>query len=260
VELPDDSAALVLRVEFVGGFVPPDVVAGRLPLASVHADGRVFVEGPMAAVYPGFAWPNVQVVDVGRDGVEELAAAALAAGVAGTDDLGTPPLADAPSTRFTVVTPEGTHVREVYGLTETAGMPDTGLTPAQESARRQLRDLLARVTDLGLSEAGDELPVSYAPTAVAGLVRPWIASEDDLAQGPTPEPVPWPGPELPGTRLGPLPVVTCVTATGAEATAVREAAGDANMLTPWLSADGRRWSVTFRPLLPDESGCDDLVE
>jgi hypothetical protein len=260
VELPDDSAAVVLRVEFVGGFVTPEMLTGRLPLASVHADGRVFVEGPVPAIYPGFAWPNVQVVDVGRDGVQELAAAALAAGVAETDDLGTPPLADVPSTRFTLVTPEGTYVRDVYGLTETAGMPDAGLTPTQESARQELRDLFARLTDQGLPEAGDEPPVSYAPTAVAGVVRPWIASEEDIAQGLVPEPVPWPGPELPGTPLGPLPDLTCVTVTGAEATAVREAAGEANMLTPWVSADGRRWSVTFRPLLPDESGCADLVD
>jgi hypothetical protein len=54
--------------------------------------------------------------------------------------------------------------------------------------------------------------------------------------------------------------VTCVTATGAEATAVIEAAGGANLLTPWLSADGTRWSVLFRPLLPDESGCADLAD
>jgi hypothetical protein len=98
------------------------------------------------------------------------------------------------------------------------------------------------------------------PSAVAGIVRPWTAPEADIAQGLSPEPVPWPGPALPGTPLGGLPDVTCVTATGGEATAVIEAAGGANLLTPWLSADGNRWSVLFRPLLPDESGCADLAD
>ncbi|WP_209306655.1 hypothetical protein [Blastococcus sp. CT_GayMR19] len=213
----------------------------------------------MPAIYPGFAWPNVQVVDIGRDGVQGLAERALAAGVAETGDLGMPPIADVPSTRFTLVTADATYVREVYGLAETAGGPADGLTPAQEAARRELSDLFAAVTGLGLTEAGDEPPLPYVPSAVAGVVRPWTAPEEDIAQGLSPEPVPWPGPALPGTPLGGLPDLSCVTATGAEATAVIEAAGGANLLTPWLSADGTRWSVLFRPLLPDESGCADLA-
>ena len=28
--------------------------------------------------------------------------------------------------------------------------------------------------------------------------------------------------------------------------------------TPWVTSDGARWTVTFRPLLPDESSCADL--
>ena len=37
------------------------------------------------------------------------------------------------------------------------------------------------------------------------------------------------------------------------------AAGTGNALTPWVTPDGGHWSVTFRPLLPDESGCSDLA-
>jgi hypothetical protein len=72
--------------------------------------------------------------------------------------------------------------------------------------------------------------------------------------------VPWPGPALPGEPIGPLPDLGCVVATGDQATAVIAAARDANVLTPWLSPDDIRWSVTFRPLLPDESGCADLLD
>jgi hypothetical protein len=258
VDLPPESGALVLRVEHVGGFTTPEMQAGRLPLVSVYADGRVIVEGPVAAIYPAFAWPNVQVLDIGEDGVLRLVDRALAAGVAETADLGTPPLADVPSTRFTLVTATETHVREVYGLTETAGMPGSGLTPEQEAARRELGELFAELTDIGVLEAGDEPPGRYAPEAVAAVVRPWSAPEEDIAQGLSPEPVPWPGPPLPGERLGRLPDLTCVVATGAQAAAVETAAGEANALTPW-SSGGATWSVTFRPLLPDESGCADLA-
>jgi hypothetical protein len=259
--LPDGSdGTLVLQADRTGGFVLPGASAGRLPIASVYADGRVIVDGPVEAIYPGFAWPNVQVFDIGRERVQELADRALAAGVAETDDLGVPPLADAPSTRFTLVTADGTHVREVYGLTETVGMPDSGLTEEQEAARGELRGLLDELTGLAVLEAGDPPPESWTPTAVAAIARPYAASETDAEQGLVPEPVPWPGPALPGRPLGPVPDLTCVTAVGDEATAVIEAAQNANVLTPWLSPDGSRWSLVFRPLLPHEVGCEDLVD
>jgi hypothetical protein len=258
-QLPAEPGALVLRVEHVGGFTTPETQAGRLPVVSAYADGRVILEGPMPAIYPAFAWPNVQVLDIGPDKVQEVADRALAAGVAETDDLGMPPLADLPSTRFTLVTADATHIREVYGLTETEGMPDTGLTDAQEAAREELRELFTELTDLAVAEAGEDAPESWTPAAVAAVVRPWTASEEDIAQGLTPEPVPWPGPALPGEPLGPLPDLGCAVATGDQATAVITAAGHANVLTPWASPDGTRWSVTFRPLLPDETGCADLL-
>jgi hypothetical protein len=259
-ELPADAGALVLRVEHTGGFTTPEMQAARLPIVSAYADGRVILQGPVAAIYPGFAWPNIQVLEVGKEGVQELADRALAAGVAETDDLGTPPLADVPSTRFTLVTAAGTHVREVYGLTETAGLPDPGLTDAQVAARQRLQDLFDELTDLTLAQRPEDVPQPWTPAAVAAVVRPWTAPEEDIAQGLNPEPVPWPGPALPGEPLGPLPDLGCVVATGDEVTAVIAAASGANVLTPWSSPDGGRWSVTFRPLLPDESGCADLQD
>src|SRR4029453_1962953 len=106
---------------------------------------------------------------------QELADRALAAGVAETSDLGMPPLADVPSTRFTLVTADATHVREVYGLTETEGMPDPGLTDAQEAARQELRDLFTELTDLAVAEAGEDAPESWTPAAAAAGGPLWSA-------------------------------------------------------------------------------------
>jgi hypothetical protein len=254
-QLPD--AGVVLQVGFTGGFVTPETTMSRLPVASVHADGRVFVEGPVPAVYPGPAWPNVQVVQIDRARVQELADRALAAGVAGTTDLGTPPLADVPSTRFTLVTATATHVREVYGLRETAGMPGSGLTPAQEAARARLGALLDEVSDLALAGPGDgSVPQPWTPSAVSVLARPWTPPAEDVLDL-VPPPQPWPGPPLPGPLVGTLDL-GCVTATGEQAAAVVEAARAATTLTSWLTPDGARWTVTFRPLLPHEGGCADL--
>ena len=249
---PSQAAAtegLVLRAEETGGFVTPSMLAGRLPRASVYADGRVITEGPVPAIYPGPALPNLQVAQIGREAVQELVDRALAAGVDETSDLGTPPIADAPSSRFTVVTAEDTYVREVYALWETT--EEAGLTAGQAAAREALADLLGALTDPGAAAT-----TPFATQSLAAIAAPWVDPGDALVQ---PE-LAWPGPALPGEPTGGPPDVTCVTATGVEAQALLQAAGAANAATPWTTADGARWSVTFRPLLPDETGCADLTD
>ena len=256
LDLPDDGDALVLQVAYTGGFLTPEMLAGRLPVLSVYADGRVLSEGPVIAIYPGPAWPNVQVQQADRATVQRLVQHALTAGVADTTDLGTPAIADAPSTRFTVTTAAGTTVREVYALSEGAGT-SSGLTDEQQAARAELADLLTELTDLP-QELGpaEQAPAAYEPTAVAALARPWSAPADDLSLGTRPD-LPWPGPALPGETVG--PELGCTVATGDQATAVVAAARGADQLTPWTTGDGARWSISFRPLLPHESGCGDLA-
>jgi hypothetical protein len=251
-DLPDPAPSpaaegLVLRVEHTGGFVTPSMLAGRLPLLSVYADGRVITEGPVVAIYPAPALPNLQVAEIEPAAVTELVDRALAAGVDESADLGTPPIADAPTTRFTVVTADDTHVREVYALRETTG--GAGLTGEQVAAREELVDLLESLTDTGSPST-----TTFEAEAVAAIASPWVDPDDGLVQ---PEQA-WPGPALPGESTGGPPDVTCVTATGAQAQALLQAAATGNAATPWTTGDGARWSVTFRPLLPDETGCADL--
>lgn len=256
VPLPDDGSALVLQVSSTGGFVTPEMLAGRLPLISVYADGRVLSEGPVAAIHPGPAWPDVQLQQTDRATVQTLVRDALEAGVAETSDLGSPGIADATSTRFTLTTADGTTVREVYALTEGAGGAG-GLTEEQQAARAELADLVTGLTDLPLSLGPEgQAPASYEPAAVAVLARPWSAPEGDPVPADQPE-LPWPGPALPGEPVG--PGVSCVVASGDQARAVEGAARGANTLTPWRTGDGARWWIGFRPLLPHESGCADLT-
>ena len=244
---PDD---LVLRVAFTGGFVAPQATVSRLPLVSVYGDGRVLTEGPVEAIYPGPALPNVQVSRLDRAAVQDLVDRALAAGVGDTADLGAPPIADAPATRFTVFTGLETVEREVYALQETP-QDGAGLSAAQRDARARLSAFLGELTDLGAS--GSE---PYRAEAVAALASSYVPAEDPRLAQPDQS---WPGPALPGDPLpGPLGL-SCAVATGPQAAAVLDAAGSANALTPWVTPDGARWSLTLRPLLPDESGCADLT-
>jgi hypothetical protein len=260
--LPGAPDELVLQVAYTGGYVTPETSLGRLPIVSIYADGRVLTEGPVPAVYPGPAWPNVQVQQIGRAAVHTLVDHARAAGVTETGDLGMPALADVPSTRFTLATATATTVREVYALSESTGTDpaDSGLTAEQLAARAELRGLLDELTDLPGTLGPDAVsPVAaYEPAAVAALARPWTVAgsgEPELV-GPDAR---WPGPALPGEPAGPLPDLGCVTATGEQARAVVAAARAATSLTPWVTDDGARWAVTFRPLLPHESGCADLT-
>jgi predicted small lipoprotein YifL len=245
------TEGLVLRVEVTGGFVSPSATAGRLPLVSIYADGRVISEGPTIDIYPAPALPNLQERHIDPSEVQHLVDSALAAGVADTSDLGSPPIADATTTRITLVTAENTYVREAYALTEGAS-ETTGLTEAQRAARAELSDLVDTLTG-PTADSGDT--VAYAPTAMAALASAWVDPQDGLTQ---PE-VPWPGPALPGEPLG-MPDLTCVTVTGDQQQALVSAAGTANAATPWVTPDGTRWTVTLRPLLPDESSCADLQD
>src|SRR3954470_13676650 len=175
---PSPAAAtegLVLRVDLTGGFAPPTVLAGRLPVVSVYADGRVITEGPVAAIYPGPALPNLQVRQIDRAAVQDLVDRAMDAGVAETADLGSPPVADATSTRFTLVTASDTYVREAYALSE-APAEGTGLTQEQQAPRSKLGDLMSPLTD---TAAGQET-TPYAPDTVAVLVTPWSDPQDGL--------------------------------------------------------------------------------
>lgn len=259
---PTTDDDLVLRVDHTGGFSTPAMLASRVPVVSVYADGRVITEGPQIAIFPAPALPNLQVRQIEPEGVETLVDLALEAGVGEDPDLGEPPIADATSTRFTVMTASGTEQLEAYALSEATAPvgpgPDLGLTPEQQAVRAELLDLLDALTNLPqtLGEEAVTAEEPYEPQAVAAIVTPWV---DPGMEDIEPAEVAWPGPELPGEPLVPAMDVSCVTATGDEAEAVLDAAADANSATAWTSGDAR-WSVALRPLLPAESGCEDLIE
>jgi hypothetical protein len=242
---PDD---LVLQMAWTDGFVTPQLLTARLPIVSVYGDGRVVTQGPVVAVFPGPALPNLQLQRIGPDAVQDLVDRALDAGVGDTADLGMPPVADLPSTRFTVDTGLEVVRREVYALSVVDEL--AGLTEEQVAARAELRSFADELT--ALSADGTE---PYRPAAVAAVVTPY--TPPDASEPAQPE-VPWPGPALPGEPLDSALGTSCLVATGDDAAAVLEAARSATSLTPWVGPDGARWSVTFRPLLPHETGCADL--
>ncbi|BCJ69957.1 hypothetical protein [Polymorphospora rubra] len=254
VSLESDVAAI--RVDYTGGFSTPAMLASRIPLIAVYGDGRVFTQGPQVMIYPGPALPNLQVQTISESDVDALVERALAAGVGEAKDFGQPPVADAASTRITVVTSDGEKVLEVYALEETPE-DGAGLTADQVSARAKVKEFVASLTDLSgtLGAGATGQPTAYVPTAVAAIAEPWVAGDPAL---PAPPEVAWPGPALPGEPLGPGLDVGCVSAAGDAAAKVLSAAATATSATPWTS-EGKTWTVHLRPLLPDEADCADLL-
>jgi len=244
---PQGGNDLVIRTEQFGGFVPPDRVVGALPQVSVYADGRVITDGPVPAKYPGPALPNVQVQTITPEQVRELIRSSEAAGVRNGADLGRPNVADAPNTRITVVTPQGTQSVTVAALHESRPQ-DPQLTPAQRSAREKLAKYVSSLTSLQTSQAN---VAPYEAGSVAVLARPWV---DPGGTDPKSPEKAWPGPALPGTYLNAAIKIGCVVVTGAEKDKVWAAAKDATAITPW-TADGTKYLINFRPMLPDEAGC-----
>lgn len=253
-EGPHPADAVVFQMTSIGGFGMPSALASRIPSISVYGDGRVISEGPTILIHPGPALPNLQVHPIAPEAVSTLLESARAAGVDGAVDFGTPALADAPTTRFTVRGANGTEQIDVPALAE-AGGDAPGLTADQQAARTRLRAFVASLTgDSGpLTPAKGDSAKPYVPTAVAGVAEPFTNPEN-LGQ---PE-VAWPGPALPGEPLGSGNGPGCVTVTGDALQTLLAAAAEATAASPWTS-NGKSWVVQLRPLLPDETSCGDLV-
>jgi hypothetical protein len=239
---------LVLRTETYGGFVAPDLVLGRFPQLSVYGDGRVISEGPVPAIYPGPALPNLQVSMITPEFLQSLVKEGLAAGVRNGADLGQPGVADAPTTRVTVVTTGGKQVVTINALSE-APSNDRRLTADQRDARARIAAYVKKLNALP-TRPGAPRPTAYEPTSLAVFAAPWTKP----ANGPVPPAKAWPGPALPGKDIDSATKAGCVAVTGDQTPKVLSAAKSGNALTPWTTGTSK-WRIVFRPLLPDESGC-----
>lgn len=249
---PDD---LVLRVDVSGGMVPVAMTVTEVPTLSVYGDGRVVTNGPMIEIYPSPALPNVQVQRISTADVAKLVDRAVDAGVGKQADFGMPNVADAPTTHIMVRTAAGEQVSDVPAL----GIGEDSLNNSQRAARQRLQRLVEALTDLPstLGKGAVSQSTAFPATGVAAVAVTWTEMGGDQGVKP-PAPVAWPGPALPGEAVPDRPGVHCVSATGEQATRILDAAAKANSRTPWTSA-GASWQVTFRPFLPGESTCADLV-
>jgi hypothetical protein len=246
---------LLVRVALEGGFVPVEWTYTNIPTFSLYGDGTLVSPGAQIELYPGPALPAISSRTVDEAGIQAILRGALDAtdGIP-TDlgDMGSMNVADAATTVITVRADGVERTIEAYALAEVPERPD-GMSREVFEARQRLSALVGKLGALDqwlpAGSLGDEN--AYRGEAARLLVGEY-RKVDDLAQ----EPVAWP---IGGTlsRFGePTQPASyrCGTVSGSDWAAVRDQASRANQLTPWTDA-GDRFSILFRPLLPDESGC-----
>lgn len=254
---PTGADQMVLRVQLDGGFVPPDTIFARMPSFSLMGDGTVIEPGAQDEIYPGQALPPLVARTISEDGIQAILGAAIDAGLdrdATLGDLGTVGVSDMPTTVFTLSANGETHRVEAYALGVPGEERPEGMSQETWAARQALSSFEERLGRLAawLPEGSIGADAPYGAPAAALLVRNYRGDP-----GLTEEPIAWPldtglagfGFADPSGMDG-----RCGTVTGTDWEALRPAAQGANTLSPWTS-DGRRYAITFRPLLPDQHGC-----
>lgn len=256
---PAGPAALVLRVDTSGGLVAPSFAMQHVPGFSLYGDGTSITPGAQIEIYPGPALASLIASPITEVGVQAILRAAKDAGLfSSTDytDLGSVGIADAGTTTFTVVVDGHTYVTRAYALGELSTRPQ-GMSPDEFAARQALLSFSNSLGD----------PASWLPKGSVGAGSPYtptglrifVGAYQPGGRGLTEPVVDWPlQPGLAGfgakSPSGFAIQLECGTVTGGDLAALLPLVQMANQLTPWAS-DGKRYALTFRPLLPDETGC-----
>jgi hypothetical protein len=246
---------LLVRVTLEGGFVPVEWNLTNVPAFSLYGEGTLVQPGAQIEIYPSPALPAISSRTVDEAGIQAILRAALDAtdGMpADLGDIGSMNVADAATTVITVRADGIERSIEAYALAEVPERPD-GMGEDVYRARQRLSALVGTLGALDqwlpAGSLGEEN--SYRGEAARLFVGEY-RKVDDLPQ----EPIAWP---MDGalSRFGEPTQPAgyrCGTVSGDDWAAVRDEASRANELTPWTDA-GDRFSILFRPLLPDESGC-----
>lgn len=232
-EHPTGADEVVVSIEQEGGFATVEMIFSRVPTLLVSGDGRQFTPGPQIAIYPGPLLPNVQVADIGEEGIQALLALADDHGLFQDREYEAPTnIADATDTVVTIRVDGETYVHRAYALGIEDRLDEAG-TVIEDEARQQLADFVAAAS----SEIRAD---TRAFDAEHYLVR--ATPIDDLS-GFDVEPtvVPWPA----DVDVD-LSTADCVEIA---ADAIGDTFAEANQLT-FFEQDGVTYQLAAKPKLP----------
>jgi hypothetical protein len=250
-----DSHDVLVRVAYEGGFVAPEWTFKSLPSFSLFGDGTLILPGAQIELYPGPALPSISTRTVTEDGIQATLEEVLHSIQGVPDemlDMGSVGMADVPTTVITIHAGDVDRTIKVYGLSELTERPQR-MSVEEFQARGRLQALVTKLGGMGTWLPNGSLGTE---TMYEGSGARLFVSEYQKVDLPQ-EPIRWPL-ETKLDRFGEvetaLNTYRCGVVEGAEWASLREAAARANELTPWTES-GARFSILFRPLLPDESSC-----
>lgn len=250
-EHPTGAKDVLVSIDVAGGFLPMEFNLRNTAEFLLLGDGTVIAAGVTDMRYPGPAINPLQTTTISEGQIQELLAAAEAAGLLGGEvDYGNPAVTDLPDTHVDVTVGGSTSSQSAYALGFDNGT-SLGLNDSQITAREALQDFID--TAQALIQADSEL---YAPAEVVAYRLSAQAAppieEPDLVQ----EPRSWPIPTLPPPAAE-TELSSCVVISGQEAADLLTALQDANELTPWLIGSDSEppARMAFRPQLPGDPGC-----
>jgi hypothetical protein len=251
------TPTVFLKVTSEGGFINPAATLNALPIVEVLTDGRILTPGAVAAIAPAPLLPTVDVRDAGAKGATAILAAIQQAGL-DRPAAGEPAIpGDLGTTIFSVTIDDETIDTRLAGGGPGVGGPGgPGVGGSADPGRAAAFALLDRLVDPTEAWGNASAPIAsrYVPAGYRVFVIPGAPSSDPAAVQP---PVAW-------------PLSTPLDAFGTAAVPDRGIAGlrqgvvlgaDAATLGPILArataettftSGGRSWTLSVRPLLPDE--------
>jgi len=251
VSHPTGGDEIVLQIASGGGLVPVEFNLTALPELSLYGDGTVIVNGPVDAMYPGRALPNLQTTTLSEEVVQAVLSAATEAGLFDTTfDYGQPTIADGTTTSIEIVAGETTRGLDIYalGIEDGAG----GLTVEQQQARAALNEFRRRLVDLTTFVEGEVIWSPYQFSALAVFSQPMDPSYTPDPSDVQPNHLDWPLGDLASLGEEVPPGFRRTVVSGTDLASLQPLLSEATAITLWNSGN-RDYRVFFRPLLPEES-------
>jgi hypothetical protein len=250
IEHATGATDVLLRFEEGGGFVMPAFLATQAPIFTLYGDGTIIFRNPELEqpqpVGDVFPMNPFRTARLSEDQIQDLLAYALGEGGLGVarPEYGNDLVADASTAVFTVDAGGVKKTVSVYALGfDDAGVPDA---PARAAFGR-LKDRLTNI-DKGGTFATDE----YIPERYRGILLE--------GQPGVPGAIPWPWPDIapadftanadPNAFQLPARVLTV---DEVEALGIEPFTGGLQGVTLLGPDDGKAYSFSLRPLLPDEA-------
>jgi hypothetical protein len=250
-----DGHDVLIRVAYEGGFVALEWTYRSIPSFSLYGDGTLVLPGAQMELYPGPALPAISTRTVTEAGIQATLEEVIHSIQGVPDqmlDMGSVGIADAPTTVITIHAGDVDRTIKAYALSELSERPQN-MSEEEFRARQQLAELVTKLDGLGTWLPNGSLGTETMYGGSGARIYVSEYRKVDLPQ----DPISWPL-ETKLDRFGEvetaLNTYRCGVVEGAEWASLREAAARANELTPWTES-GARFSILFRPLLPDESSC-----